>query len=119
MLLQKLGDDVDDEENCAGVLQVHWEVLQAADLQVHGVVISHAHGGADQVHFEGRLDGENTFELWSCNAMQNSELLCNALPLPQLSDDRIQSCLVAQLVGDVEGVPGEPWDADVDEVGDD
>ena len=51
--------------------------------------------------------------------MQNSELLCNALPLPQLSDDRIQSCLVAQLVGDVEGVPGEPWDADVDEVGDD
>ena len=41
--------------------------------------------------------------------MQKTELLCNAMPLqiPQLSDDADQSCLVAQLVGDVEGVPGE------------
>ena len=48
-----------------------------------------------------RPDGENASELWSSNAMQKTELLCNAL-----SDDADQSCLVAQLVGDVEGVPG-------------
>ena len=51
--------------------------------------------------------------------MQKTELLFNALPLPQLNNDRNQSCLIAQLVGDVEGVPGEPWEADVDEDGDD
>ena len=61
------------------------------------------------VHWEGRPDGENASELWSSNAMQKTEPLCNAL-----SDDADQSCLVAQLVGDVEGVPGDPRDAGVE-----
>ena len=39
------------------------------------------------------------------------------LQIPQLSDDAEQSCLVAQLARFVEGVPGEPRDAGVDEDG--
>ena len=49
--------------------------------------------------------------------MQKTELLCNALSLPQLSDDADQSCFVAQLVGGVEGVPGDPRDAGVEDGG--
>ena len=75
LLLQKLklGDDEVAEQSCL--------VLQPVDVGDGEVLGEGDDAGVLQSHWEARPDGENTFELWSCNAMQKTSCCAKRCPL--------------------------------------